>query len=127
MKPARWSTWSISSPTTTGASAFDKAGPSAIQLNTRLRSLASLAISPASRWMPTAATATAPPVARAAAASATGCCDTTATSAPAKPITTPTLSGLCKPWRSARRPAHSDSPIGATANKDKSTPTTHSG
>ncbi len=48
-KAARKPTWSISNPTTTGATVFDSAGPSATQLKTRFKSLASRAIRPASR------------------------------------------------------------------------------
>ena len=92
-KDAVMPTWSISSPAMMGASALDIAGPRAIQLNTRLSSLGSSAISPASRCMATAATATAPPHSRQPMAMAHSCCTTSASKAPAPAISTPTPTG----------------------------------
>ena len=122
LKPAR----SMTMPVITGASALDSAGPSATQLNTRLSCEGSRAIRPASRWIATAETATAPPQSRQPSASShnqPSSCAANASTAPAKAIATPMPTGRWKPWRSASRPAHIDSPSGATANRLSSTPT----
>ena len=117
---------SMTMPAITGASALDSAGPSATQLNTRLSAAASAAISPASRWIATTATATAPPQSRqptAISAMLPSHCAPSAITAPPKAIATPMPTGRWKPKRSASRPAHNESPKGATANRLSSTPT----
>ncbi len=72
---------------------FDSAGPRATQLKTRFRSPGSRAISPASRWIATAATLTAPPVSRADTASDAMCCVSTGSIAPTVAMPTPQATG----------------------------------
>eukprot|EP01034_Spumella_vulgaris_P036074 gene36073-44489_t len=96
------------------------------QLNTFFSWLASSAISPASRWMATAATAIAPPLARQDRPSVQIDCQLTATRAPPSASSTPTPTGRWNPCLSDKRPAHSDNNMGATANRLRRTPTVHS-